>query len=135
MKADFSKNKRTSRWRDTKPSTAIAYADRTNVFEYAVGLVLFSYKLLILALSCSFGLLLALYAGLLVVLSLTKLCKNAGLCALSLETTKRTVKSLVVLNSDFCHLFPLPSLCKEIKSHIFYYIIIYETNSFVKGFF
>ena len=67
------------------------------------------YKLLELALSCSLSLLLTLYAGLLIVLSLTKLGQNAGLNTLSLETTKCVVESLVFFNSDFCHLY-FPSL-------------------------
>ena len=45
----------------------------------------------ILALSGSFGLFLALDAGLLVMLSLTNLLLNAGLRAVSLETTKSAV--------------------------------------------
>ncbi len=61
-------------------------------------------KLLILALSCSLSLLLTLNAGLLVMLSLTKLGHNTGLYALSLETTKRIVESLILFNSNFCHL-------------------------------
>ena len=66
-------------------------------------------KLLILALSCSLSLLLTLNAGLLVMLSLTKLGKNTGLLALSLETTKCAIESLILFNSDLCHLY-FPSL-------------------------
>ena len=66
-------------------------------------------KLLILALSSCLRLLLTLYAGLLVALSLAELGENAGLNALSLKTTKCTVESLVFFYSDFCHLY-FPSL-------------------------
>ena len=84
-----------------------------------------SVKLLILALSGCFCLLLALYAGLLVALSLAKLGQNAGLNALSFKTTKSAVKSFIFFYSDFCHfLFSLPPLCKETKSQYFYLTII-----------
>ncbi len=72
------------------------------------------YKLLILTLSSSLSLLLALYAGLLIMLSFAKLGQNTGLNALSLETAKCVVKSLIFLNSDFSHLnISLPSIGKE----------------------
>ena len=69
----------------------------------------FSKKLLILAFSGSLRLLLALYAGLLIMLSLTELGKNAGLNTLSLKTTKRAIKCFILFYSDFCHLY-FPSL-------------------------
>ena len=47
---------------------------------------------IILALSCSFRLLLTLYAGLLVMLTLTDLLLDACLCAASLEAAKSAVK-------------------------------------------
>ena len=79
-----------------------------------------SIKLLKLTLSCSLSLLLALNAGLFVMLSLTKLGKNTGLYALSLETTKRVIESLVLFNSDFCHLyFPSPRLAKRYYLNFF----------------
>lgn len=70
---------------------------------------MFAKKLLILAFSGCFSLLLALNAGLLVALSLAKLGQNAGLNALSLKATKSAVKCLVFFNFDFCH-FYFPSL-------------------------
>ena len=70
-----------------------------------IPLFLLGTKLLELALSCSLSLLLTLYAGLLVMLSLAKLGKNTGLYALSLEATKRVVESLILFNSDFSHLY------------------------------
>ena len=74
-------------------------------------------KLLILSLSSSLRLLLTLYAGLLIMLSLTKLGKNAGLLALSLETTKCTVESLIFFYSYFCHhYFPPFALQRDIIS-------------------
>ena len=93
--------------------------------------VLLQIKLLKLALSCSLSLLLTLYAGLLVMLSLAKLGHDTGLNALSLETTKCIIKSLIFFYSNFCHLISLPSLCKEIKSQIFYSIIIRYFFQFV----
>ena len=68
----------------------------------------FSKKLLILAFSGSLRLLLALYAGLLIMLSLTKLGQNARLNALSFETTKRVIESFILFYSDFCHLISPP---------------------------
>jgi len=47
--------------------------------------------LLVLTLSCSFRLLLTLYAGLFIVLSLTELCEYAASCALSLKSAKSAV--------------------------------------------
>ena len=74
-------------------------------------------KLLILSLSCSLRLLLTLYAGLLIMLSLTKLGKNTRLLALSLETTKCAVESFIFLNSNFCHhYFPPFALQRDIIS-------------------
>ena len=68
-------------------------------------------KLLILALTSSLGLLLALYRGLLVVFSLANLSDNAVLCAGSLEALERRIQRLVFTNTYFCH-FPIPSLCR-----------------------
>ena len=48
--------------------------------------------LVILALSCSFRLLLTLYAGLLVMLTLTDLLLDTSLSAASLEAAKSAVK-------------------------------------------
>ena len=56
-----------------------------------------------LALSRSFGLLLTLYAGLLVVLSLTELCKYSGTCTLTLKPTKGAVEIFAFLDSYLCH--------------------------------
>ena len=69
----------------------------------------FSKKLLVLAFSGSLRLLLALYAGLLVMLSFTKLGKNTGLLALSFKTTKCAIESLILFYSDLSHLY-FPSL-------------------------
>lgn len=52
----------------------------------------YKYKLFVLSLACSLRLFLALYAGLFVVLSLTKLGKDSRTSALSFEATKSTVK-------------------------------------------
>ena len=52
--------------------------------------------LIIFAFSCCFGLLLASYAGLLVMLALTNLLLDPCLGAASLKAAKRTVQSLVL---------------------------------------
>ena len=92
------------------------------------------YLLLILALSCCLRLLLALYAGLLVALSLAELGKNTGLNALSLKTTKRAVKSFIFFYSDFCHLY-FPSLrCAKRYNLKFHSFIIMYFFHFVKIF-
>ena len=57
-------------------------------------------QLVVLPLSCSFGLLLTLYAGLLVVFSLTDFLLDARLCAASLETTQSAVQSLILFNNN-----------------------------------
>ena len=92
-------------------------------------------KLLKLTLSSCFSLLLALYAGLFVVLSLTKLGKYTALLALSLESTKRTVESLIFLNSDLSHSIFTPFALQRDNSLInllCYYIPI---NPFCQGVF
>ena len=73
-------------------------------------------ELLKLAFSSCFSLLLALNAGLLVALSLTKLGQNTGLNALSLKATKRAIESLVFFYSDFCHfsIFPPFAVQREL---------------------
>ena len=68
-----------------------------------------THKLLVLALSGCLRLLLALNARLLVALSLSEFREHTGLYALSLETAKRAVESLILFYSDFCHLY-IPSL-------------------------
>ena len=62
-----------------------------------------------LALSGGFGFLLAAHAGLLVMLSLAKLCLNAALEIRSLEPAKSAVYTFIFLDFDFGHLvFPPP---------------------------
>ena len=63
-------------------------------------------KLFVLALSCCFRLLLALYARLLIVLSLAKLSEDAGTGGNTLKATECAVERLAFLDSDFCHLYP-----------------------------
>ena len=75
-------------------------------------------ELLILSLACSFGLLLALYAGLFVVLSLTKLGKDSRTSTLTLETTERAVKRLALFYFNFCHLFFPPLALKRFSEQI-----------------
>ncbi len=65
-------------------------------------------ELLILALACSFGLLLTLYAGLFVMLSLAKFGKHTGACALSLKATQSTVEGFALLQLYFCHFYIPP---------------------------
>ena len=59
--------------------------------------------LLKLTLSCCFRLLLALNAGLFIMLSLTKLSHKTGLLALTLKAAKCAIKSFIFFYSDFCH--------------------------------
>ena len=66
-------------------------------------------KLLIFSLASCFRLLLALYAGLLIMLSLAKLGKCAVTCSSSLKATECAVQRLAFLYSDLCH-FCFPSL-------------------------
>lgn len=56
----------------------------------------FGPRSVVLSLSCSFRLLLALYARLLVMLSLANFLLDACLCAASLETTQSAVQGLVL---------------------------------------
>ena len=69
--------------------------------------------LLILALAGCFCLLLALYAGLLIALSLAELCENAGSLTLSLKSTKSAIQRFIFFYSYFCHYLSLPSHCKQ----------------------
>ena len=62
-------------------------------------------QLLVLSLACCFRLLLALNAGLLVVLTLAKIGQDIRPCALTLEATEGAVQGLAFLDSDFCHFF------------------------------
>ena len=55
------------------------------------------------ALSGGLGLLLALYAGLFIALSLTEFCHDAGPLTLSLESFESVIKRFVFFNSYFCH--------------------------------
>lgn len=71
---------------------------------------------LVLALSRGLGLLLALDARLLIMLSLAKLCENAGTGGCTLEATECAVERLAFLHSDFCHLFSPPSRRLRLRS-------------------
>ena len=62
---------------------------------------------LILALSGGFRLLLALYAGLLIVLTPADLSKDAGACAFPFKPFKSTFQGLVFAYTNFHH-FPSP---------------------------
>ena len=61
---------------------------------------------LILVLARCFGFLTALDTGALVVLLLSQVGQNAGLCAASLKSFKSVVQRLVFLDVNFRHLFP-----------------------------
>ena len=68
-------------------------------------------QLLVLSLACCFRLLLALNAGLLVVLTLAKIGQDVRPCALTLEATESTVQRLALFYLDFCHdFFPSPRI-------------------------
>ena len=68
----------------------------------------FSSDLVIFALSCCLRLLLASYARLLVVLSLTDFLLDTSLCATSLKTTQCAIQSLVFFYYYSLHLFSYP---------------------------
>lgn len=79
-------------------------------------------SLLKLAFTSSFGLLFALYAGFFVMLSFTKLGEYTASCTLSFKSSQRTVKRFIVLDFNFCHIFPLPPLsAKRIFLYLKYY--------------
>ena len=67
---------------------------------------------LILALTGCFGLLLALYAGLLIMFTLANFLNDAITCALALKTLQSTLQRLVLAYTDFrhCYLPPLAHL-------------------------
>ena len=74
--------------------------------------------LFVLSLSCCFRLLLALYAGLFIVLSLTELCEYTGACTLLLEATKSVIKRFAFSELNFCHFIFPPLANKEINGTI-----------------
>ena len=75
-------------------------------------------SLFVLSLSCCFRLLLALYAGLFIVLSLTELCEYTGACTLLLEATKSVIKRFAFSELNFCHIYFPPLANKEINGTI-----------------
>ncbi|GEM_PF-4746564 len=50
-------------------------------------------------------------------LSLTQLGEDAGTSTLTLKATKRTVKRLAFLNSNFCHFFFPPSGYEQLLAY------------------
>ena len=66
-----------------------------------------SKTLLVLALASSFRLLLAFYAGLLVMLPLSDLSKNAGAGSHALKSPQRALQGFIIPNTYFRHrVFP-----------------------------
>ena len=63
---------------------------------------------LLLVLASGLGLLAALDAGALVMLTLTDLGEDTGLGAAALKTLQGAIQRLVLSNMDFRHLFSLP---------------------------
>jgi len=61
---------------------------------------------LILVLAGCLGLLAALDAGALIVLLLSQIGQNTGLCAAALKSLKSIVQRFVFLDIDFRHVFP-----------------------------
>jgi hypothetical protein len=61
-------------------------------------------ELLKLSLTSSFGLLLTLNRGLLIMLSLTDLLLNTSLSAASLESAKSTVQRFILFHDYSCHI-------------------------------
>ena len=70
---------------------------------------LYGYLLIVFALSCSLGFLLAANAGLFVMLALTNLLLNTGLRAAAFESAKRAVKGFVFFYDDTRHCSYPPS--------------------------
>lgn len=62
--------------------------------------------MLVLALACGFGFLLALHAGLFIMLALADLCQYTGAGALPFETLQGAFQRLVFLDSNFRHVIP-----------------------------
>ena len=99
--------------------------------------IAFTNKLLVFSLASCFRLLLALYAGLLIVFSLAKLGKDAGTSHCTLKATKCAVQGLAFFNFNFCHFsVSLPPLIardffRQLKSNN----IIHYNKRFVKSFF
>ena len=87
-------------------------------------------QLFILALSCCLRLLLALYAGLFVMLSLAEFGKNTRLYALSLKTTKRAVKSFIFFYSDFCHSY-IPPFALQRDQNLIISCLLYPKKFFL----
>ena len=65
---------------------------------------------LILALTGSFGFLLALYAGLLIMLTLASLCQNTCASTLTFEPLQSAFQGFVFADAYLGHLLSLPSL-------------------------
>ena len=84
--------------------------------------------LLKLSLTSSFGLLLTLYAGLFVMFSLTEFCEYTASCTLSLKSSECAVKRFIILDFNFCHLFPLPPLLAK----GYFYIPLIVLNYYTK---
>ena len=85
--------------------------------------------LLILALSCSLRLFLALYARLLVMLSFSDFLLDACLCTVSLKSAQCAVQALILFYDNGRHalstLPPIEELCEYQKSHIHDYSIFF----------
>ena len=60
---------------------------------------------LVLVLACCFALFAALYAGALIVLSLSEVSEDACLSGVALKSLKSAVERLVLFYVDFRHLF------------------------------
>ena len=68
----------------------------------------FPVHLSVFAFSCRFGLLLALDAGLFIMLALTQFCLNAASEVGSLKSAESAVDAFVLLDMDLGHLFFTP---------------------------
>ena len=67
-----------------------------------------SAKFLPLTLTCGFGLFLALYAGLFIMLAFTNFLKNATAGALPLKPFERTFQGLIFADTNLGHCYPSP---------------------------
>ena len=76
---------------------------------------------LILIFTRSFGFFTTLYAGALVILFLTEIRQNAGLCTTAFKTLKSAVQRFILFYVDFRHLFPSLQIHQNvIKGPIFW---------------
>lgn len=81
--------------------------DKGSTFRCCLEFLIFrSVVTLVFVLAGCLRLFAALYAGALIVLLLSQIGKNAGLCAAALKSFQSVIQRLVFLDVDFRHVFP-----------------------------